>query len=532
MKRLQTSACVFLIISLSWMSFALAAGDEGRSVDRLKARNIISNVQLGVPSLANSELEIEALQPTNVPGLQLGRLNAKGIGKIQFLMVGDEQLYLLANEPIDLLSPEKLNEALAERQDLRKGVAARWTAKLAAVADKAPTRGRPEAPITILGFVDYECPFCAETNHDLKRLLAAYPDQVRYAVVDFPRDGAANWSRKASVSALCAAQQDLAAYWTLHDYFLKTQDSLTTDRVLKQSREQLSGTDIDLDRWEACATDQSSSAYAKVAKEINAAIILSVSLGVKGTPALYFNGDKFEGVPGLEQFENAIETIVERTPADYPELKAALQQRKASRARELEKHRATLQAAVAAAPNRGNPKAQLTIVEFSDFQCPYCADASEAMEQLLEKYGDKVRYTTLDFTLDAMHPWARKASIAAACAAAQSNAAYWTLHDFYFKNQGLLTVNNLLIESRQQLAAENIDLEDWTECAGEATSKSHLAAAAKVQMTTSLGKSLGVVGTPTFFINGKYLPGVPTAADIEAQFSDALGSGVGQGATP
>ncbi len=532
MKHLQTKACLFLAISLCWMSFASAAGDEGRNVDEAEARNLIGNVQVGVPSLADSELELEMLQPTNVAGLKLGTFKAKGIGKIQFLIAGDKQLYLLANEPIDLLPPEKLEAALAERQTLRQGSVARRRTKLASVAKTTPTRGGSDASITILGFVDYECPHCVEANQGIKQLLATYPGQVRYAAVDFPRDGAANWSRKASVSALCAAQQNEAAYWALHDFYLENQEHLTADLVLPESRNLLSGFDIDLDLWQACATDQSTNAYAQVAKTINAAIVLSISLGVKGTPALFFNGDKFEGVPALESFENAIEAIVERTPESYPALKVALQQRKATRAREQAQHRAILKTAVEAAPRRGNPKAEFTIVAFSDFQCPYCADAALAMKQLLEKRGDQVRYAALDFTLDGIHPWARKASIAAACAAAQSDSAYWNLHDYYFEHQASLNESNLLVDSRQQLADENIDLDEWAICADEVTSKSHLAAAAKIQKTADLGKSLGVVGTPTFFINGKYVPGVPTEATIEALFDDAQRGGAAQSATP
>ncbi|MBM4266616.1 MAG: thioredoxin, partial [Deltaproteobacteria bacterium] len=100
-----------------------------------------------------------------------------------------------------------------------------------------------------------------------------------------------------------------------------------------------------------------------------------------------------------------------------------------------------LNEAAAKAPYRGKKDASVTIVEFSDFQCPFCARGAATMEEVVKKYPDDVKFVFMHFPLD-FHPWAKPAAIATNCAAKQDNDAFWILHDKYFADQKALTPAN------------------------------------------------------------------------------------------
>ncbi len=174
-------------------------------------------------------------------------------------------------------------------------------------------------------------------------------------------------------------------------------------------------------------------------------------------------------------------------------------------------------------PLRGNPDAPITIVEFSDFQCPYCSRASQTVEQVLDKYKDEVNLVYLHFPLG-FHPWARPAAIAAVCTANQQTSAFWQLHDYYFANQSAITEDNVLENTKRFLVNMGLDMAVWSDCAENAASPAYVSASALVDNTTSLGTSLGVSGTPGFFINGHFLSGAQPLSEFERVISEARGS--------
>ena len=152
---------------------------------------------------------------------------------------------------------------------------------------------------------------------------------------------------------------------------------------------------------------------------------------------------------------------------------------------------ADLQAAIAAntAPAFGPENASVKIVEFSDFQCPYCARAADVVHQIKEKYGDKVRFVFRQFPLP-MHPQARPAAEAALAANAQGK--FWEYHDKLFKNQQALDKNGLETYAKDtglNVAQFKKSLEDKK--LGE-----------QIEADMKLGEQVHVNGTPTMFING------------------------------
>lgn len=143
---------------------------------------------------------------------------------------------------------------------------------------------------------------------------------------------------------------------------------------------------------------------------------------------------------------------------------------------------------------RGPEDAPVTIVEFSDFECPFCSRVIPTLEQVKENYGDKVRLVFRHFPLN-IHPNAQKAAEASMCAADQGK--FWEMHDAMFANQRQLGVDNL-----KTMAADlELDTEQFGQCLDSGTY------ADEVQADLQAGVEAGVSGTPAMFINGRMVSG-------------------------
>ena len=168
---------------------------------------------------------------------------------------------------------------------------------------------------------------------------------------------------------------------------------------------------------------------------------------------------------------------------------------------------------VASAPVRGNVKAPVTVVEFSDFQCPYCIRSRPTVTRVRETYGDKVRWVFRHFPLN-FHEMAQKAGEAAACAGDQGK--FWEMHDRLWESNGKLQVAEL------KGAATALGLER-TAFDGCLDSGKH---AGQVGADLEAGAGSGVTGTPAFFINGRPLVGAQPFEAFQQVIDEELG-GVG-----
>jgi len=163
-------------------------------------------------------------------------------------------------------------------------------------------------------------------------------------------------------------------------------------------------------------------------------------------------------------------------------------------------------------PALGPEDAPVLIVEFSDYQCPFCARvASETLPQILEAYEGKIRLVFRDYPLTSIHSNAQKAAEAAECADDQGQ--FWAYHDILFQNQQALDVDSLKGYARQL----GLDTGAFNECldSGRYTSE--------VQNDLAQGQSYGVTATPTFFINGRLLRGAQPFSDFEVMIEEELG---------
>ncbi len=159
------------------------------------------------------------------------------------------------------------------------------------------------------------------------------------------------------------------------------------------------------------------------------------------------------------------------------------------------------------APTFGNKNASVTVVEFSDFQCPFCSRAAETVNQLKKKYGNKVKVGFKHFPLP-MHPDAKPSAEASMCVNEQSSDKFWKFHDLVFKNQDKLDKASL-----EKYAKEiGADMKKFNDCV---QSKKF---ADSVQKDLNYGEKIGVKSTPTFFVNGQLISG---AVPIET-FSEII----------
>ncbi len=148
------------------------------------------------------------------------------------------------------------------------------------------------------------------------------------------------------------------------------------------------------------------------------------------------------------------------------------------------------------APIKGNKDAKVTIVEFSDFQCPFCAKGTEVIDGITKKYGNKVKIAFKNFPLP-FHKQAKQAAIAGLCAQEQGDDKFWKLHDKMFSDQTKLDKDSL----KSSAKSLGLDSEKFNKCLDENKHD------AKVESDIESGKKVGVKSTPTFFVNGKLISG-------------------------
>lgn len=149
-------------------------------------------------------------------------------------------------------------------------------------------------------------------------------------------------------------------------------------------------------------------------------------------------------------------------------------------------------------PAIGPGDARVTIVEFSDFQCPHCRDLFRNLKTLETQYP-QVRVVYKDFPLTQIHPWTETASIGARCAHIQSPDAFWKLHDSLFENQDLISTENIWEKLVGFASSAGLDTGAFKACMSSPEPKQ------AVERNRADGEALSVNSTPTVFVNGRML---------------------------
>jgi protein-disulfide isomerase len=213
--------------------------------------------------------------------------------------------------------------------------------------------------------------------------------------------------------------------------------------------------------------------------------------------------------PQLEQ--QVLQIIREHPEAIIESVQAyqQQQQQKIQQARQafLQDLKTNPQTVIGESPTTGSSKSKTLLIEFSDFQCPYCAEAHKTLKQLLAKYPDKIRLVYKNFPLNSIHGEALPAATAAW--AAHQQGKFWEYHDALFTNQKQLG-KALYLDIAKKL---NLDLDKFK--------RDLTLAIPAINKDIQLAEKLAVAGTPFFVINSPTFSGVVQLADIKSILADA-----------
>jgi protein-disulfide isomerase len=155
------------------------------------------------------------------------------------------------------------------------------------------------------------------------------------------------------------------------------------------------------------------------------------------------------------------------------------------------------------APVLGDPRAPITLVEYSDFQCPVCRTLHDALRGMLPNYP-QVKVVFKDFPLETLHPWARTAALAARCAYQQDPKAFWKMYDLIYDSQDLISAANVYDKVMEFAGQAGLNKDAFKACL------SGPQASAEVDANVANGNKLDVRSTPTIFVNGRRIVGPDT----------------------
>ncbi len=164
----------------------------------------------------------------------------------------------------------------------------------------------------------------------------------------------------------------------------------------------------------------------------------------------------------------------------------------------------------------GMPDAPITIVEFSDLQCPYCLRADGILSLAMKQFKGKVRRVYKHFPLKAIHPWAMAGAIGAECAARQNPQAFWSMADAFYAEQKSITKDNLRAKMLSVARESGLDEAKFTTCLEQA------GPAADVEQDIAEAKSLGINSTPTIFVNGHRVSGLAGVESLSSLIKEIL----------
>jgi len=385
-----------------------------------------------------------------------------------------------------------------------------------AVPMEGPYRGADWPSVVVVVFSDFQCPFCSRLEPTLARLRSAYPDDVGVVFRHLPLPFHDHAQEAAEFAEVAFSLGGDDAFWRVHDLLFQNQSALTREDLLRYAA--AAGLDAQevgyqLDRRATQRAVEDSAALAE-------------RLGARGTPTSFINGRPLVGAQPYEAFdavvqeERALAASEARRGLDREGLYARrtfgalgripAEERPSQPARQAPPDVVFRVPVLESQPSLGPADALVTIVEFSDFQCPFCARVEPTLRALHERYGDDLRIVWRNNPLP-FHQNARPAAVLAMEAFEQGgDEAFWRVHDLLFENQREL--DNIDALARRA----GISMIKFQRALARST---HDAA---IDADIAHAQQLGASGTPAFFINGRNLRGAQPLEVFTAAVDRAL----------
>ncbi len=357
-----------------------------------------------------------------------------------------------------------------------------------------PARGPADAKLTIVLFSDFQCPFCSRVEPSLAELEKAFPGRVRIVWKHQPLPMHPQ-ALPASLAAEAAREQ--GKFWPMHAKLFASQQSLSPE-VFSRAAKELG---LDTRRFEQSMAARRGEARIQEDQK------LAGQVGANGTPTMFFNCRQVVGAQPVDRLRAIAEDELKKAdqllgakagPGAYEKLcKANVAAGPAAAPVPAAAPAGGTVGAIEVRPDdpiRGNPRAPVTIVLFSDFQCPFCARVGPTLDEAQRVYGDKVRIVWKHQPLS-FHPNALPA--AKASEAAREQGKFWQMHDRLFAAQ-----RELSPEAYERIARDlGLDVRRFQESVRSAKAQG------RIEDDQRLAARIGAQATPTMFVNGEKVEG-------------------------
>ena len=386
-----------------------------------------------------------------------------------------------------------------------------------------PVWGKADAPVTIVEISDFECPFCSRVGPTMKQIKEKYgPDKVRivwkHNPLPFHKNARGAHEAAATVMGLAGSE----AFWKFHDSAFANQKALNDENYEKWAV----AAGVDAAKFKAAYSAK------KYASKVDDDLAMSKSVGASGTPAFRINGVTVSGAQPFEKFAEVIDAqlaeaqkliasgvkksdvYVQLTNKNQAAAPAGKDQPE-KKGEPAEDDKSVWKVPVLSDdPIRGPKDALVTMIIFSDYQCPFCKRVEDTLKQVVEAYPNDVRIVWKDNALP-FHPRAKPTAVLGRFAyEKKGDKGYWEAHDAMFASAPKLEDEDL------KGIAEKLGLNwDAIKTASEGKGNKYMD---KIDASMELANDFQARGTPHFFINGVRLSGAQPFEKFKAAIDEQL----------
>ncbi len=359
------------------------------------------------------------------------------------------------------------------------------------VVDSDPVRGPADAPVTIVEFSDFQCPFCSRVEPTISKLLEEYPSDVRVVWKDNALPFHQNAKPAAYLARFAFDKGGNKGFWAAHDALFEGQKNLEEAGLQEIAKK------LNLNWDQANAAIKSG----KYAEKVDESIDLAMEYEARGTPHFFINGRRLSGAQPYEKFKELVDSqlavakgLMAKGVAKDKVFRELMKTAKAPQ----EPEKKNPPAPTKDNPFKGPENAKVVIQEFSDFQCPFCSRVNPTVEQILKEYPKDVKVVWRNMPL----PFHQDAPLAAEAAheifVQAGNKGFWKYHEKLFGNQAAIKRPDL-----EKYAEElgGIDMAKFKAALDNHTHK------ALIDKDVDAAKQTGVSGTPAFTVNGYFVNG-------------------------
>lgn len=386
------------------------------------------------------------------------------------------------------------------------------------ISDDDPSWGKPDAPVTIIEISDYECPFCARVTPTIERVKKEYGEsKIRLVWKNNPMSAHPNARPAAEAGAIVNGLD--GDFWKFNSLAFANQKALTPENFEKWAT--LAG--VDAQKFKAAYASK------KYGAKVDRDIAWANQIDARGTPNFRINGKALIGAQPFETFKKLID---EQLAAADALAKSGLPANEISA--ELTKKNYKPAEQVKAPPNKPPPvdttvwkvpvldndpyagprDALVTIIEFSDFQCPFCSRVESTLQKIMDEYGNDVRVVWKDHPMS-YHARATPAAYVARFAyEKEGDKGFWAAHHALFAGQ------NNLEDAGLEETAKKLGL-SWDRISAALESRKYQE---KIDESSDLADDFQANSTPHFFINGRRLSGAQPYETFKELIDQQLGA--------